>query len=304
MDTHFQLSDPNDGSDRLGFALFLAIALHAIVIFGIGFAFMQRSAAPPSLEVILAQRPTDQENNQASMLAQANQLGSGELLERREITTDQQAPYDADVLRDTQASPPQPESLQQRGATKQPQLVTTHGESQAYNKRLAEQGQDSNHNDAPQIPPLDALSSLHARLDQQKQAYSEIPKTLRLTSASTKSADHAAYLNYWIEKVEKTGNLYYPERARLGKLYGDILMVVTLLPDGSVENIEIVSSSGHPTLDQAATTTVKLAAPFAPFPQRMSEWDKMEITRTWRYMPGNKVITSAPDQPTPQPRQP
>ncbi|OUS09175.1 hypothetical protein A9Q90_04160 [Gammaproteobacteria bacterium 54_18_T64] len=293
MDTHFQLTDPNDGSDRLGFALFLAIALHAIVIFGIGFAFMQRSAAPPSLEVTLAQRPTNQENKKASMLAQANQLGSGELLERRAITTDQQAPYDADVLRDTQASPPQPQPLQQRGASSQPQLITTLGESQTLNEALLEQGRESTQNDTPQAATLDALSSLHARLDQQKQAYSEIPKTLRLTSANTKAADHAAYLNYWIEKVEKTGNLYYPERARLGKLYGDILMVVTLLPDGSVESIDIVSSSGHPTLDQAATTTVKLAAPFAPFPQRMSEWNKMEITRTWRYMPGNRIITSA-----------
>lgn len=293
MDTHFQLTDPNDGSDRLGFALFLAIAFHAIVIFGVGFAFMQRSAAPPSLEVTLAKRPTDQENNDAEMLAQANQLGSGELLERRDITTDKQSAYDDSVLQDTQPAP-QPLPLQHQGTYKQQNLITTRSDSQPIDDRLSEQGQaQTSHQNSPQVIPVDAVSSLHARLDQQKQAYNKIPKTLRLTSASTKAADHAPYLNYWIEKVEKTGNLYYPERARLSKLYGDILMVVTLLPDGSVENVEIVSSSGHATLDQAAITTVKLAAPFAAFPQRMAEWDKMEITRTWRYMPGNRVITAA-----------
>ncbi len=293
MDTHFQLADPNAGSDRLGFALFLAIAIHAIVIFGIGFAFMQRSAAPPSLEVTLAQRPTDRENDDASLLAQANQLGSGELLERKDITTDKQSRYDDSVLRDTQPAP-QPDTPQQQGKLSQQNLITTRSDSHTIDDSLSKQGEQQNsHRDTPQVMPVDALSSLHARLDQQKQAYNKIPKTLRLTSANTKAADHAAYLNYWIEKVEKTGNLYYPERARLGKLYGDILMVVTLLPDGSVEDIEIVSSSGHPTLDQAAITTVKLAAPFAAFPQRMSEWNKMEITRTWRYMPGNRVVTSA-----------
>jgi protein TonB len=293
MDTHFQLADPSAGSDRLGFALFLAIAIHAIVIFGIGFAFMQRSAAPLSLEVTLAQRPTDQENDDASLLAQANQLGSGELLERKDITTDKQSPFDDSVLRDTQPAP-QPEPPQQQGEHSQQNLITTRSDSYAIDDSLSKQGEtQSSRRDTPQVMPVDALSSLHARLDQQKQAYNKIPNTLRLTSANTKAADHAPYLNYWIEKVEKTGNLYYPERARLGKLYGDILMVVTLLPDGSVDNIEIVSSSGHTTLDQAAITTVKLAAPFAAFPQRMSEFDKMEITRTWRYMPGNRVVTSS-----------
>jgi len=293
MDTHFELTDPNDGSDRLGFALFLAIAMHAIVIFGIGFAFMQHSAAPPSLEVTLAQRPSDQKNDDAEILAQANQRGSGELLERKDLTTDKQSPYDDSVLRDIQPAP-QPEPQQQQGERSQQNLISTHSDSWTIDDNIAEQGQDAKQRrDAPQVMPLDAISSLHARLDQQKQAYNKIPKTLRLTSANTKAADHAAYLNYWIEKVEKTGNLYYPEQARNNKIYGDILMVVTLLPDGAVENVEIVSSSGHPSLDQAAITTVRLAAPFAPFPQRMSEWNKMEITRTWRYMPGNRVVTSA-----------
>ena len=288
MDTHFQLADPNAGSDRLGFALFLAITIHAIVIFGIGFASIQHSAAPPSLEVRLAQRPTEQKNDDASLLAQANQIGSGELLEQKEITTDKQSPYD-----DTMPAP-QPAPLKQQGKVSQRSLITTRSDSRAIDDSQSKQGkQHSDQLDIPLVTPPDVLSSLHARLDRQKQAYNKIPKTLRLTSANTKAADHAAYLNYWIEKVEKTGNLYYPERARLGKLYGDILMVVTLLPDGSVENIEIVSSSGHSTLDQAAITTVRLAAPYAAFPQRMSEWNKMEITRTWRYMPGNRVVTSA-----------
>ncbi|MDF1831479.1 MAG: energy transducer TonB [Porticoccaceae bacterium] len=293
MDTHFQLADPNAGSDRLGFALFLAITIHAIVIFGIGFASEQHPAAPPSLEVTLAQRPTEQKNDDASLLAQANQIGSGELLEHKEITTDKQSSYDDSVLRDTQPAP-QPVPLKQQGKASQRSLITTRSDSRAIDDSQSKQvEQHSDQLDIPLIAPPDVLSSLHARLDRQKQAYNKIPKTLRLTSANTKAADHAAYLNYWIEKVERTGNLYYPERARLGKLYGDILMVVTLLPDGSVENIEIVSSSGHSALDQAAITTVRLAAPFAAFPQRMSEWNKMEITRTWRYMPGNRVVTSA-----------
>ncbi len=292
MDTHFQPADPQVGNDRLGFALFLAIAIHAIVIFGIGFTVTRHSAAPPSLDVTLALRPTDQKNDDATLLAQANQLGSGALLERKEITSDQLSVYDDPVLRDNQPTRPL-EVPNQLGNVSQQNLITTRSDSRLVDENLSQQGEQQNRQlTHTQVAPAEVLSSLQARLDQQKQAYNKIPKILRLTSANTKAADHGAYLNYWIEKVEKTGNFYYPERARRAKLYGDILMVVTLLPDGSVENIEIVSSSGHSILDQAAITTVRLAAPFAAFPQRMSEWHKLEITRTWRYISGNRVVTA------------
>lgn len=293
MEIHFQETDPSESSDRLGFALFLAVAIHSIVIFGIGFKFLERTPAAQSLDVTLAQRPSTEDNSAAMLLAQANQQGSGELVERRDVTTDTASPYDDVVLRDTQPIP-LPKPIQQQGQISQQTFITTVSDSHAVASTIADEGREQEDIvDTSQTLPLEAISSLHARLDQQKQAYNQIPKTLRLTSASTKAADHAAYLNYWIEKVEETGNLYYPERARAAELYGDILMVVTVLPDGSVESVDIVKSSGHTLLDLAAIATVRLAAPFAPFPQKMAAWHKMEITRTWRYMPGNRVVTSA-----------
>ena len=48
--------------------------------------------------------------------------------------------------------------------------------------------------------------------------------------------------------------------------------------------IEVLKSSGYRILDEAAIRSVKLAAPFAPFPPEMRRiTDILEIIRTWKY---------------------
>jgi len=114
---------------------------------------------------------------------------------------------------------------------------------------------------------------------------------LRITSASTKAADHAAYLRYWIDRIEMVGNNNYPEEARQKSLYGDLRFAVTLLPNGTVDSVQVLLSSGQRVLDQAAIRTVRLASPFAPFPPEIKQWDKLEIIRTWRFVPSNHLNT-------------
>ena len=54
----------------------------------------------------------------------------------------------------------------------------------------------------------------------------------------------AAYMVEWRRKVERVGNLNYPdEAARLG-LSGNLLLEVALNPDGTVADIELRRSSG------------------------------------------------------------
>ena len=66
---------------------------------------------------------------------------------------------------------------------------------------------------------------------------------------------------------------------------------MTLLPDGTVEKIEILLSSGQRVLDLAAVRTVRMASPFTPFPPEMKQWDKLEIIRTWQFEPGHRLNT-------------
>lgn len=69
-------------------------------------------------------------------------------------------------------------------------------------------------------------------------------------------------------------------------------MLVSILPNGDVADVQILQSSGQSLLDNAALEIVKLAAPFAPFPDAMrAEADILEIIRTWRFHEGNALTS-------------
>ncbi|AFL75183.1 TonB family protein [Thiocystis violascens] len=106
-------------------------------------------------------------------------------------------------------------------------------------------------------------------------------------SASTREFRYASYLGAWARKVERIGNLNYPQAAKEEQLYGSLILHVALRSDGSVERIRVVRSSGLDLLDQAAIQIVELAAPYSPFPPDIAaETDVLDIIRTWQFMQG------------------
>jgi protein TonB len=89
----------------------------------------------------------------------------------------------------------------------------------------------------------------------------------------------------WRAKVERVGNLNYPEAARKQNLSGSLILDVALNADGSINQITIRRSSGQKVLDDAAIRIVELASPFAPFPEQVrEETDILHITRTWQFL--------------------
>jgi protein TonB len=89
------------------------------------------------------------------------------------------------------------------------------------------------------------------------------------------------YEDAWRQKVERFGNLNYPEEAK-GKVYGQLRLTVYIRSDGSLEDIEVDKPSGRPVLDRAAIRIVRLAAPYAKFPPEMKKQvDILAVTRTW-----------------------
>ena len=90
--------------------------------------------------------------------------------------------------------------------------------------------------------------------------------------------------------MERVGNLNYPEDAR-GKIYGSLILTVSIKADGSLASVEIQRSSGQPILDRAAVRIVKMAAPYASFPANIKrDTDILVITRTWTFAPGDKLL--------------
>ena len=136
-----------------------------------------------------------------------------------------------------------------------------------------------------------AMASLSAEVDQRLQAYAKRPRH-KWISARTREHRYAAYMEAWRAKVERVGNLNYPDEARRRQLSGDLLLDVALRPDGSVEEITVRRSSGHKVLDDAAARIVRLAAPFAPFPKSIQgETDILHVQRTWRFLAGDRFAS-------------
>ena len=274
--------------ERLRFAIFVAVAFHAMVVFGIGFNVLKAKPSTQTIEVTLAVHPSEKEPDEASFIAQASQQGSGNTDVPDELTTDIAADNTSeDIYQQHQVTQSQATPEERRQV-----IATIDQASQAVVNRNPEQSPQETPATGNETSAPRNLESLKARLDRQRNQYSKIPRTRRLTSVSAKSVAEAAYLLYWVERAERIGNENYPEEARRKRLYGELQLAVTLKPDGSVAGIEVMKSSGHRVLDLAAMRTVRLAAPFAPFNESMREYDRYEIIRTWRYESDDNLTTA------------
>ncbi len=128
------------------------------------------------------------------------------------------------------------------------------------------------------------IASLSAEIRRKMEAKAKRPRR-KFISASTKEYKYAAYMDAWRAKVERVGNLNYPEQARKKGLSGNLVLDVALNPDGSINEITIRRSSGEKILDEAAIKIVELAAPYSPFPQHIKdETDILHIMRTWQFI--------------------
>jgi protein TonB len=54
----------------------------------------------------------------------------------------------------------------------------------------------------------------------------------------------------------------YPSSARVDRAEGKVVVTAVINEDGSIGEVEVFRSSGHPSLDKAAVETMRQAAPF------------------------------------------
>jgi len=130
---------------------------------------------------------------------------------------------------------------------------------------------------------------IEARVAKEMEVYQQRPKR-RFVGARAEEYRFARYVEDWRAKIERVGNLNYPEAARELKLYGSLLLTVSIRSDGTVENVEINRSSGQRVLDAAAIKIVQMSAPFAAFPPDIRrDTDVLHITRTWMFTKGDEL---------------
>ena len=136
------------------------------------------------------------------------------------------------------------------------------------------------------------IASLEAELAKEQQLYAKRPRIHRLSAASTMRDKGAWYKDEWRKKVERIGNLNYPDEARRQGIYGNLRLLVSINRDGTLYEVLVLESSGQRLLDQAAQRIVRLAAPFAPFTGDLADVDRLEIIRTWRFERGDRLSSN------------
>ncbi len=272
----------------LSFSMTLSVVFHAFALWGVILVLPDPRATAnflQPLQVVLVNAKSATRPTNADALAQANLDGGGNIDEDRYATTPLPAIRDDKRLsteRHSKRVTELEEEIRRRIARLKSDHTIAQPEPRKQNSKAAASGQDL----ADQA--LEIIR-LEARIDKNWDAYQKLPRR-KFIGARTQEYRFAQYIEDWRIKVERIGNLNYPEEARRQKVYGKLQLSVSIRKDGSVENIEVSKSSGHRILDAAAVHIVKLAAPYSPLPPNITkDTDILTITRTWTFTSSDRL---------------
>lgn len=293
-------------------ALIGSVILHVLFILYVKFEaparqFIQNQTS--AFEIILVNSKSKHKPKKAKALAQTNLDGGGNTNENRHLKSalpwKKNKPLEAQSAQHTQSLEKRVEKAEAESARKAQKLAALEKEAQSLMSQLnADHTIETNpsnikptpspergHQDLPTkslhgaelaAASLD-IARLEAQIAKEQESYQKRPKRKSI-GARAQEYRFAAYVESWRQKVEKIGNLNYPEAAREEKIYGQLQMTVYIKSDGALEKIDIKRSSGSTILDEAAKRIVSLGAPYAAFPDDIrKDVDVLDITRTWTF---------------------
>lgn len=276
----------------LGMAIGASILLHALVLsLHFGFPEMSRVVQDKALEIVLVNSKSARRPSDSQALAQTNLDGGGDIEQDRRAKTS----LPVSDQRKSGADLEQARQRQQQLETQQQKLL-----AQAKSKTVVAARPESEAQPKPNttLSGRDlaqsalAMARLEGEIAQNVEEYNKRPRK-RNIGLRTDEYRFAQYVEDWRQKVERIGTLNYPDAAR-GKLYGSLVLTVTIKNDGSVDKVEINRSSGHRILDDAARRIVQMASPYSPFPPDIRrDTDILEITRAWSFVNGDSLQTAA-----------
>ncbi|MCC7216454.1 MAG: energy transducer TonB [Burkholderiales bacterium] len=272
-------------NDRLlTIALSLSVLLHLVVltIHFRPFDLKSTSDRGPPLEVALVNAKTAAKPAKADILAQANLDGGGNTDANRRAKTPLPVLPKNSPEQQVAVATERVEALEKQTRELMTQLRS------APTAPPAPAPTDAT--DKPDLPTANELMQktleamrLEAQIAKDMDAYQKRPKR-RFVGARAEEYRFARYVEDWRLKIERIGNLNYPEAARQQKLYGNLLLTVSINSDGSIDKVDLVRTSGSRILDAAAIRIVEMSAPFAPFPADIRrDTDILHITRTWSF---------------------
>jgi protein TonB len=283
--------DPSSRS--LTSALAASILLHAVVLsihFKLPDIILDKYAAQP-LEIVLVNTKTKTMPVHPDVLAQANLDGGGNTDENRRAKTPLPVLNMAESGADAKRAARRVQELEAQQLKMMAQLQAAKSVASTEQPKAA----PATEAPQPQASGQDLANSalamvrLAAQIARQTEEYNKRPRK-EFVGARAREYRFAQYVEDWRLKVERVGNLNYPDSAR-GRIYGSLVLSVSIRADGNLDAVEVQRSSGHQVLDRAAERIVKMASPYASFPASITrDTDILVITRTWTFAPGDKLF--------------
>ncbi|HIH98195.1 MAG TPA: TonB family protein [Thermoplasmata archaeon] len=266
----------------LYFTIPASLLLHAgLYSMGIRPPDFPEAPRAPTFDVTMVIPQNVEAPEKADFIANANQVGSGSEDKKSRIksqfASNQQNFNTGEDLVDAEKSvaeiTPKPE----------PQILTTKGKTDKFVDKLPEE--------KPQEDPVttvvnnsektEAIAQLMAEMSKQEEQFARRPRIHFVDSLSAKGSEAAEYIYKWSKKLERIGNINFPQKALDLSLSGTLILNATIDRAGRLVEIQIAVSSGSKILDDAAIKIVKLAAPYDPLSKGIrKKYDQLNITRT------------------------
>ena len=273
---------------RLSAAMTLSVSLHAFALFGIALVLPEPANLAnmmTPLQVVLVNSKSKTRPDKADALAQANLDGGGNTAEDRQAKTS--LPTISD---DQQFTPEQVAKRVAELEQESKRLMTRMKGDYTVAQPAPKKEQTSTSSSGEDLVQRSLeIARLEAQISKNMDTYQKLPRR-KFIGARTQEYRFAQYIEDWRIKVERIGNLNYPEEARRQQLYGKLQLSVSIRADGSLDSIEVSRSSGHRVLDAAAMRIVKLAAPYSALPPEITkDTDILTIVRTWTFTTADRL---------------
>jgi protein TonB len=277
---------------RMQVALSLSVAIHLFILFGISFTLpdISKLLAQQPLEVTLVNAKSQARPQRADALAQANLDGGGNTDAKRRARNPLPLPPEDKQGAELALAQKRVEQLERQAK----QLMTQPKSKTSVASVPETQQPKEQEQAAPDAADIVArgleIARLEAQIAREWENYQQRPRR-RFIGARTQEYRFASYIEDWRAKVERVGEFNYPQAARDQRIYGSLVVTVSIKSDGTLERVEVNRSSGQRILDAAAVRIVQLAAPYAPFPAEIAkDTDIIHITRTWLFTRSDQFV--------------
>ncbi|MEE2803178.1 MAG: TonB family protein [Pseudomonadota bacterium] len=271
-----------------GLSVFTSLLSHIIIILSIGFV---ANTIPDQIEPVVLDftlvNAADNPADDARLLAQYNQRGHGDASPDPAVAPLPFAPRPVSLHnRDQQQVRSDGEQRNARDAllvNPDSAIPTTRVSTSGRLRHMENDASTAQLQRDLTVPWVAEIGRLHNR--------SRELARHKFISANTRESIYAAYMATWRDRVQRIGNLNYPESIRQRHLTGSVVLEVVIGRNGNLLDVHIVKTSAQKVLDDTAVRLAQLAAPFAPLPPAISrQTSALHITRTWNFSDSATVL--------------